>query len=177
MDKVIVFIVVSVILALLLNREGSERCIRDKDDMRKLTFRFRSGVRWIALIGEMFWLLLFYKGGPEYLNSEPVNWFGAIVMALFAFGFLWFYVYVTMAHVIIWDGERIIHRFPFWKKELVFNQVKELVWTIDRGGGHYVIKGENKKITVHPMYVDYFGIKAVVQRNCKQAKKRKINKF
>ena len=176
MDKVIVFIVVSVILALLLNRQGSEHCIRDKDDMRKLTFRFRSVVRWIALIGVILWLLLFYKGGPEYLTDKPVNWFGAIGMALFALGFLWFYVYVTLTHVVIWEDERIIHRFPFWKKELEFNQVEELIWTIDRGGGHYVIKGQNKKVTVHPMYVDCYRLQAVVERNCKHAKKRKSNK-
>jgi len=176
MDKAIVFIIVSVILSLLLNRQGNEHCIRDKDDLRKLTFRFRSIVRWIALIGVILWLLLFYKTVPEDLNSEPVNWSGVIVMSLFVLGFLWFYIYVTLTRVIIWEDDRIIHKFPFWKKELPFNQVKELVWTIDRGGGHYEIKGENKKITVHPMYVDYYNLKAEVDWNCKHAKKRKINK-
>lgn len=175
MDKVIVFIIVSVIMTLILNSRGGDKYTRDKDT-NELIFRFRSIVRWIALIGVLFLLLLMYKTVPEYLQEDPTNWFGVIVMTSTTVLCLWFYVYVSLTRVIIREGDRIIHRFPFWKKEIQFKDMRELIWRVDRGGGNYCMKGSETKIKVNPLYVDYFTILAKIERKCKNARIKKIER-
>ena len=175
MDKVIIFIIVAVIMTLILNSRTGEAYTRDKDT-NELIFRYRSIVRSIALIGALFLLLLMYKTVPEYLGEEPTNWFGVTVMPLASALFLWFYVYVTVTRVIIRDDDRIIHQSPWGQTEIEFQDMKELIWRVDRGGGDYCMKGTKAKIKVNPLYIDYFAIMAKVERRSKKAIKKKLER-
>lgn len=173
MEKVIVFIAVAVIMTLILNNPSSDAYIRDKDT-NELIFRYRSIVRWVALICVLFFFLLMYKTVPEYFSEEPTNWFGVIVMPLAALFFLCFYAYVTITRVIIREDDRIIHQSPLGKTEIEFQDIKELIWRVDRGGGDFCMKGTKSKIKVNPLYVDYFTIHAKVKRMSKNAIEKKL---